>query len=402
MCYLLSTMSLQSKQIEVFDPFSNFDPDAKPFDPAVKQFNPNVDPFDPSKSTTTKTDLSSWKVVAAEYSGKAVAVLLSPDSVLHVCTSPSFNSKCSHKGLSCLDWETVDMGKGRSATPEPTFKSLHDSGVENFTDNSSEEIEKINRVAKWSAEASRHADEWSADVTGHNGNHEWPEGVTGWSEDACGQVVQAVEWSPTVPNVWTEEYPTPEYHITVEYHTTDDTGYHHGLYQSEDDYHLPEETYPTRPCYGNDPVVVFQPWESQVMHSGDSWSEGLGINISGLSLDQGSLHKQEKVDAVDKEKIREEFKRKILSNVSSGADSELDEEAKIREDFKNKILSNLTVTEDETSEDKIKEAFRKQVLANLRDVASDTVTIDNDTTCDEIRARETFKKQILSNLEKPI
>merc|ERR1719430_2517885 len=179
------------------------------------------------------------------------------------------------------------MGKGRSATPEPTFKSLHDSGVENFTDNSSEEIEKINRVAKWSAEASRHAEEWSANVTGHTaewseglvGSHEWSEGVTGvnWPEDTCGQVVQGVEWSPGVPSVWTEEYhPTTEYHITVEYHTPDASGYHH---------------------------------------------------------------------AVDQEKIREEFKRKILSNISGGAESELDEEAKIREDFKNQILSNLTVTE---------------------------------------------------------
>ena len=404
-------MSLQSKKIEVFDPFSNFDPDAKPFDPAVKQFNPDVDPFDPNKSTTTKTDLSSWHVVAAEYSGKAVAVMLSPDSVLHVCTSPSFNSKCSHKGLSCLDWDTVDMGKGRSATPEPTFKSLHDSGVENFTDNSSEEIEKINRVAKWSAEASRHAEEWSADVTGHNaewseglvGSHEWGEGVTGvnWSEDACGQVVQGVEWSPGVPSVWTEEYhPTTEYHITVEYHTPDDTGYHHAGFQPEEEYHLPEEGFtPTRPCYGNDPVVVFQPWESTVLHTTDSWSEGLGINITGLSLDQGASNNQKKIDAVDQEKIREEFKRKILSNISGEAESELDDEAKIREDFKNQILSNLTVTEDETSEDKIKEAFRRQVLDNLKDVASDTATNDNQTTCDEMRARETFKKQILSNLE---
>jgi len=423
-------MSLQSKQMEVFDPFcNNFDPDAKPFDPTIKQFNPNVDPFDPVASSKPQPDLSSWQVVAAEYSGKAVAVLLS-DSVLQVCTSPSFNSKCSHKGLSCLDWDTVDMGKGRSATPEPTFKSLHDSGVENFTDNSSEEIEKINRVAKWSAEASRHAKEWSADVTGHNA--EWSEGVMGvhqewsgglagvpqeWSEDISGQVVtteaQSLEWSSGMTNVWpgahTEEYHPDGYHITVEYHPTedgyqnaDDSGYDQlagaGYQQPEEEYHQqPEEGFTSRPCYGNDPVVVFQPWDSAVLPTSESWSEGMGITLGGLSLGQEGGAKQtgcdEEVDTLDQERIREEFKRKILSNVSG-----VDEDAKIREDFKKQILSNLTVTEDDTSEDKIKEAFRRQVLSNLRDAASgDTI---NDK-CDEIRTREAFKKQILSNLENP-
>lgn len=421
-------MSLQTKQMEVFDPFCNsFDPDAKPFDPTIKQFNPNVDPFDPSSTTTP--DLSSWQVVAAEYSGKAVAVLLNSDSVLQVCTSPSFNSKCSHKGLACLDWDTVDMGKGRSATPEPTFKSLHDSGVENFTDNSSEEIEKINRVAKWSAEASRHAEEWSADVTGHNA--EWSDGVTGvpqeWSEDASGQVwstdPQGLEWSAGVPNVWagahTEEYHPDGYHITVEYHATedgyhatedgyhnaDDSGYHHlapaGYHQSEEEFHQPEEGFTPRPCYGNDPVVVFQPWDSHVVTS-DSWSEGLGINLAGLNLSQEGEAKHlgcgEKVDALDQERIREEFKRQILSYVSGADEIELDEEAKIREDFKKQIMSNLTVTENETSEDKIKEAFRRQVLSNLKDVAAGATINDK---CDEIRTREAFKKQILSNLENP-
>lgn len=399
-------MSLQSKQVEVFDPFSTFDPDAKPFapSPSSKQFNPNVDPFDPN-SSKARADLSTWQVVAAEYSGKAVAVMLSSDSVLQVCTSPSFNSKCSHKGLSCLDWDTVDLGKGRSATPEPTFKSLHDSGVENFTDNSSDEIEKINRVAKWSAEASRHAEEWSADVSGNNaewsdgyvGNQQWSEGVAGVPHDWSGA------WSGGVHNTWatphTEEYHPDGYHITVEYHpeeyhpAPEDAGYHHA-YPAEEEYHLPEETGFTKPCYGNDPVVVFQPWESQVLPTGqESWSDGL----AGLSLGG-----ERTVEAVDKERIREEFKRKILSNVTGGGEGELDEEAKIREDFKNQILSNLTLTEDETSEDKIKEAFRRQVLSNLKDAASNTATNDNNSCDDEVGAREAFKKQILANLKNPL
>ena len=422
-------MPLLTKQVEVFDPFSNnFDPDAKPFDPSSKQFNPNVDPFEPnttsSPTSTPKPDLSSWQVVAAEYSGKAVAVLVTSDSTLKVCTSPSFNSKCSHSGLACLDWDTVNLSKRRaSATPEPTFESLHDSGVENFTDNSSEEIEKINRVAKWSAEASRHAEEWSADVTGQVGEwsesvtgQEWSDGVTSlpqeWSGDASGQVWSAenhsLEWSGGATNVWsgvqTEEYHPAGYHVTVEYHAAED-GFHQlhadgaeyhlaggGYHQTEEDYIQPEESFNSRPCYGNDPVVVYQPWVGQ-----DTWSTGLGINLAGLSL-EGERKSLSPDEEIDQERIREEFKRKILSNVSGGAEFEVDEEAKVREEFKKQILSNLTVTVDETSEDEIKEAFRRQVLSNLKDAASNSTINDK---CDELKIREAFKKQILSNLDNP-
>eukprot|EP00092_Neocalanus_flemingeri_P048205 GFUD01054935.1.p1 GENE.GFUD01054935.1~~GFUD01054935.1.p1 ORF type:complete len:418 (+),score=122.53 GFUD01054935.1:195-1448(+) len=410
---------------------NTFDLDVKPFDPTSKHLNPNVAPFEPhtTNKTTLKTnpDLSSWQVVAAEYSGKAVAFLITSDSTMQVCTSPSFNSKCSHLGLACLDWDTVNYGKGRSATPEPTFKSLHDSGVENFTDNSSEEIEKINRVAIWSAEASRHAEEWSADVTGHVA--EWSEDVTSlpqWSDDATGQVWSAdnnhhLEWSAGATNVWsagqTEEYHPDGYHVTVEYHATedgyqhpDDAGYH--LDPAAGDYHQQEEDYlqqegleefSPRPCYGNDPVVVYQPWVGS-----ESWSPGMGANLAGLSLQEEVKEKSlSPVEQMDQQKIREEFKRKILSNVGGGADTEVDEDARIREEFKKQILSNLTITDNEASEDKMKEAFRKQVLSKLKEAASgftindicDDFTIND--KCDDIKIREAFKKQILSNLDNP-
>jgi len=425
----------------VFDPFANsFDPDAKPFDPINKQFNPDVSPFEPNNiSNKPRLDLTSWQVVAAEYSGKAVAILISPSSTLQVCTSPSFNSKCDHPGLACLDWDTVDLSKGRSATPEPRAKSLHDSGVENFTDNSSEDIEKINMVAKWSAEASRHAEEWSADVTGHGA--EWSEGVSNaqqdWSENNIGQIWSAeqppVEWSVGSGNVWPvvhgEEFQagTAGYHVTVEYHGTEDVGYHHdsGYHHGTDDsgyhlgtedaeylhhgedagYHLAdgynqngeeyqsliEESLTPRPCYGNDPVVVYQPWGSTgVGIENDTWSSGLGINMTGLSLERVTPDQE-----VDQDKIREEFKKKISILIGGVEVNEVDEEAKIREEFKKKILSNLVLSKSDTSEDKIKEAFRRQVLSNIKEASVDATDID---ICDEDKIREAFKKQILSNL----
>jgi len=333
-----------------FDPFANtFDPDAKPFDP-----NANSSLKDDQISHSPKVDLSSWHVVAAEYSGKAVAILLNSESVLQVCTSPSFNSKCSHKGLACLDWDTVDMGKGRSATPEPTHKSLQDSGVENFTDNSSEEIDKINRVAKWSAEASRHAEEWGVDV--NDQTTEWGETATavqGWSEDnGQGWTAEHLEWS-SVGDVWTgghtEEYHPEGYHITVEYHAQEhdylqgnDTDYQNseaiGFVPENNKYQV--EVFSNKPCYGNDPVVVFQPWESQVASTGQSWSEGLGIKFNELNLEHNGCEKN--VDTDHQQKVREEFKRKILRNVHGATLDELDKDSKIREDFKRQILSNLS------------------------------------------------------------
>ena len=49
-----------------------------------------------------------WEVVAAESPGLGVAVLVGGPRLL-VCTSPAFNSKCSHPGLPCLDWDTVPL-----------------------------------------------------------------------------------------------------------------------------------------------------------------------------------------------------------------------------------------------------------------------------------------------------
>jgi len=367
-------MSLSSKPSkEVFDPFANsFDPDAKPFDPTIKNLNPNVEPFAPSLSITSKNDLSTWQVVAAEYTGKAVAILLSADSKLQVCTSPSFNSKCSHKGIPCLDWDSVELGKERSSTPEPTNKSLHDSGVENFTDNSSEEIEKISRVAEWSAEATRHTEEWTADASGHYA--EWQEfstGQTEWTEGSSATQgwVPDPQWPPTATNPWpighSEELRPGGYHITVEYHSTDPNSH----YATDEGYMVPEEypsieELPKISGFGNDPVVVFQPYAD------DSWSEGLGFNMSQLNL--GDNKKPESpVDTEklqDQERIRKEFKSKILSNVGSE-----DKETKIREDLKMQVFSRLSAErlENESRDEKTRVSFKDQVLSTFKQAPND-------------------------------
>ena len=76
------------------------------------------------------------------------------DNKLYVCTSPSFNSKCRHPTVPCLDWDNVKFA--------PSHGSQPDSGLDN-TDQSSEDREKIARVAQWSAEAARHAEEGEYD-----------------------------------------------------------------------------------------------------------------------------------------------------------------------------------------------------------------------------------------------
>ena len=93
-----------STKDKVFDPFSGDPADVGPVKPEKCSFNPDVSPFTPG------LDLSSWQVVAAEYTGKAVAVMAGAgENKLHVCTSPSFNSKCRHSGVACLDWDNVKV-----------------------------------------------------------------------------------------------------------------------------------------------------------------------------------------------------------------------------------------------------------------------------------------------------
>ena len=114
-----------------YDPFANLDPDLiKPFKPADKAerkaseqlpgFDPKASEFRPLSKEKNKLPSEegegeaelvdfSWQVVAAESSGKAVAVFVNPDGQIQVCTSPSFRARCSHPGLPCLQWDSVAL-----------------------------------------------------------------------------------------------------------------------------------------------------------------------------------------------------------------------------------------------------------------------------------------------------
>lgn len=109
-----------------YDPFANLDPDLiKPFKPADKTekkvteqppgFDPKATEFRPLSQEKAKLEEGekeelvdfAWQVVAAESSGKAVAVFVNSESRIQVCTSPAFRARCSHPGLPCLQWDSV-------------------------------------------------------------------------------------------------------------------------------------------------------------------------------------------------------------------------------------------------------------------------------------------------------
>ena len=139
-----------STKDKVFDPFCKDSARMAPGKPEKSNFDPSVSPFTPS------ADLSSWEVVAAEYTGKAVAVMsVAGETSLLVCTSPAFNSKCRHPGISCLDWDNVKLSPAQGSQP--------DSGVDNTED---QEQEKRAMVEKWSEDAARHTGEWTEDING--------------------------------------------------------------------------------------------------------------------------------------------------------------------------------------------------------------------------------------------
>ena len=77
------------------------------------------------------------------------------DSRLLVCTSPSFNSKCRHPDIACLDWDNVKLSPAQGSQP--------DSGVDNTED---QEQEKRAMVEKWSEDAARHTGEWTEEING--------------------------------------------------------------------------------------------------------------------------------------------------------------------------------------------------------------------------------------------
>jgi len=379
----------------VFDPF--------PSDPAIvamgksdkdkekekSSFNPDVSPFTPAVP-----ELGSWKVIAAEYTGKAVAVMQTPEGIL-VCTSPSFNSKCRHPGVSCLDWDNVKLSPATGAGSQP------DSGLDN-TDQSSEDRDKIERVAQWSEDAAKHTVQLSEEYIGTP--NDWSDSNTfqpapDWNLTDSGQSpmwsgpegeTHMVQWSPVTHESTNVQTQYNNLHITVEYHSPQDS--YTSPVGPEPSFLSPmvgdETTVIGRSGFGNDPLFVCpgQQWETAgmvspsescymsagaagMLNTDDSWSMGLGMDLSRLALNSDtSLDNVTQEDLEDQNKKREEFKKTILSNI--GLAKEQSAEDKIRQDFKQKILSNLDKSEFSSAakpdpDAKIREDFKSQILSNL-------------------------------------
>ena len=79
------------------------------------------------------------------------------------------------------------------------------------------------------------------------------------------------------------------------------------------------------------------------------------------------------VDLAEQERIREEFKNKILGNI--GVNNQETEERRKRQEFKRKVLSNIeknTISEKcdeivrDNDEDRIRNDFKNQILSNIR------------------------------------
>jgi len=379
-----------AEKAKVFDPFGS--------DPAIvamgrsdikqQSFNPEVSPFTPM------ADLGSWRVIAAEYTGKAVAVMQTSDSRLLVCTSPSFNSKCRHPGTACLDWDNVKLSPAQGSQP--------DSGVDNTED---QEQEKRAMVEKWSEDAARHTGEWTEDI---NGSSEWQESSTfhpaaEWTEATAQSPLwvtpqgetHLVPWSPVdiEPANMAAPGTGPGYnnlHITVEYHNPPpdmfspmgppSSGFTESQAHGDPSLSPTTSTVIGRSGFGNDPLMVFQ--DPSFLHSlppgEDSWSMGLGLDFMKMGLEDSTGYGEREMKSLDAAVDRQEMERK-------------------REEFKNKILSNCGLIQEQSDEDKIRQDFKKQILSNI-DKQELVIPPEIAAKSNDEKIRDDFKQRILSNL----
>ena len=172
-----------------------------------------------------------------------------------------------------------------------------------------------------------------------------------------GGETQFVQWSPVSGQPVEPPYRNLE--ITVEYH------------------HTPDHSAPTtRTGCGNDPLFVCDQAVTE-----DSWASGLGIDFSAINLQSYPATGQDR----------------SLADISQ---DDLAEQERIREEFKNKILSNIGINTKQTEESRKREEFKKQILSRSKQKTS-KLSVNCDTVPDndeEERIRNDFKNKILSNL----
>jgi len=102
------------------------------------------------------------------------------------------------------------------------------------------------------------------------------------------------------------------------------------------------------------------------------------INLVGLPADMAALDlgrndrrreksEEDRLQAIDEQRKREEFKNKVINNLSGGGSTEDREDKKIRDLFKDQVLSNLRKDKQkkESEGSKKKRAFKDQILSEL-------------------------------------
>merc|ERR1712113_711155 len=98
-----------------------------------------------------------------------------------------------------------------------------------------------------------------------------------------------------------------------------------------------------------------------------------------------------------------DFTRLSLNNsVSLDNCSQVDryEQELKREEFKNKILLNCGLIQEQSDEDKIRQDFKKQILSNLDKKGPTTNKPSSAAKSNDEKIRDDFKNQILSNLSR--
>jgi len=391
-----------------YDPFANLDPDLiKPFKPADKTekkvteqppgFDPKATEFRPLSKEKAKLEEGekeelvdfAWQVVAAESSGKAVAVFVNSESQVQVCTSPAFRARCSHPGLPCLQWDSVVLEVAEKETRDTSLASDSpppegghnftdsgfENGFENGFDNSSEQSSECLLVEGPYVEVDQGGEMYYQQSYTDS---QLPQGFTT-------SLPEAIALAPDT--IVVEHYPAPvvvqEQYEPWGHQDQTEVSWSTGLginipVMSEGNF---TDTFDNTPTYTAN-------YSSPSPHEAGGPLSPTGqtqfINLGGLSADMGSLQihggssrrreKSEEDRLVEREeqRKREEFKKKVLYNLSGSKEEQ--EQMKIRDSFKDQILSNLRKEQQqkESDEEKVKRAFKEKILQNLTSSANGT------------------------------
>lgn len=395
-----------------YDPFANLDPDLiKPFKPADKTekkvteqppgFDPKATEFRPlSKEKVAKLEgegekeeLVEWQVVAAESSGKAVAVLVNSETgQIQVCTSPAFRAKCCHPGLPCLQWDSVVLEVAEKETRDTSLASDSpppegghvftdsgfENGYENGFDNSSEQSSECLLVDGGPY----------VEVQDQGGEMYYQQSYTDNSQLSQGFTTSLPEAIALAPDtIVVEHYPAPVV-VQEPYEPwghqqgqTTEVSWSTGLginipVMSEGQGNFTADTFDNTPTYAanySSPSPHHEGGGGPLSPTGQTQF----INLGGLSADMGSLQihgggsrrreksEEDRLLEREEQRKREEFKKKVLYNLSGSKEEQ--EQMKIRDSFKDQILSNLRKEQQqkESEEERVKRAFKEKILQNL-------------------------------------